>query len=134
MPACADIDASRSRRYVLVATHTSGSDLAPICPERHGASSSCRTRSSAAVIVAMITTLAAPAFGQVFAAGAPAKMLASCEADLNGDKNADLVLQLETVRGPEVIALLTAGDTYRGFIIAKGSGAQFGSGANLATG
>lgn len=72
----------------------------------------------------MMTCLAAPALGQALATGAPAKLLASCEIDLNGDKQADVVLALETVRGPEVVALLASGNTYRGFVIATGARAQ----------
>jgi hypothetical protein len=74
--------------------------------------------------VAMIMSLPAPVLGQVSAVGGPAKLLASCEIDLNGDKQADLVLAVETVRGAEVIALLASGNTYRSFVIAKGSRAQ----------
>jgi hypothetical protein len=68
--------------------------------------------------------LASTVAAQISAVGGPAKLLASCEIDLNADKQGDVVLALETVRGPEVIALLTSGDTYRGFVIAKGARAQ----------
>src|SRR5688572_17597185 len=71
-----------------------------------------------------ITWGAASILGQVVAVGRPAKLLASCEIDLNGDKQADLVQAVETVRGPEVIVLLASGDSYRGFVIAKGRKAQ----------
>lgn len=79
---------------------------------------------TAAFGVAMMTYVAAPALSQTLATGAPAKLLTSCEIDLNGDKQADVVLALETVRGPEVIALLASGNTYRGFVIARGRKAQ----------
>ena len=82
------------------------------------------SESTTVFTVAMIMSIAAPVLGQVSAVGGPAKLLASCEIDLNGDKQADLVLALESVRGPEVIALLTSGNTYRGFVIAKGPRAQ----------
>lgn len=74
--------------------------------------------------VAIVLCTTAPVVGQTLATGAPAKLLASCEIDLNGDKQADVVLALETVRGPEVIALLASGNTYRGFVIAKGARAR----------
>lgn len=77
-----------------------------------------------AFTVAITMCLAAPVLSQAPALGAPAKLLASCEIDLNADKQADVVLALETVRGPEVIALLASGNTYRGFMIAKSSRAQ----------
>lgn len=78
----------------------------------------------AALTLAIVTWKAGPLAGQVPALGRPAKLLTSCEIDLNGDKQADLVLALETVRGPEVIALLASGNTYRGFVVAKGARAQ----------
>jgi hypothetical protein len=77
-----------------------------------------------AFAVAIVTCIAAPLLSQTLATGAPAKLLTSCEIDLNGDKQADVVLALETVRGPEVIALLASGNRYRGFVIAKGARAQ----------
>ena len=79
---------------------------------------------TAAVGLALVTGVTAPVLSQALATGAPAKLLTSCEIDLNGDKQADVVLALETVRGPEVIALLASGSTYRGFVIATGRKAQ----------
>jgi hypothetical protein len=81
-------------------------------------------RWAAVFTVAIIACLGAETSSQTLATGAPAKLLTSCEIDLNGDKQADLVLALETVRGREVIALLAAGNTYRGFVIATGASAQ----------
>ena len=78
----------------------------------------------AALTLTIVTCEAAPLVGQVLAVGRPAKLLASCEIDLNGDKQADLVQAVETVRGLEVVALLASGDTYRGFVIARGRKAQ----------
>ena len=59
-------------------------------------------RTTAFSVVIVTCFASAPALSQALATGAPAKLLTSCEIDLNGDKQADVVLALETVRGPEV--------------------------------
>ena len=52
--------------------------------------------------------------------GQPARFLASCEADLTGDKQADLVLLVETVRGTELIALVSTGvGAYSTFVLSR---------------
>ena len=52
--------------------------------------------------------------------GQPAKFLASCQADLTGDKRADLVLLVETVRGAELIALVsTDAGAYSTFVLSR---------------
>ena len=53
--------------------------------------------------------------------GQPVKFLASCQADLTGDKRPDLVMHVETVRGPELIALVSTGaGTYSTFVLFRG--------------
>jgi hypothetical protein len=64
---------------------------------------------SSAIAALVMGLMTSQVFAQVLAVGRPAKMLASCEIDLNGDKQADLVEAVETVGGREVIAVI-AGD------------------------
>lgn len=80
-----------------------------------------RSLSAAAAFLAVAIVLCRvqPVLGQALAIGAPAKFLTSCEIDLNGDKQADLVLSVVTVRGLEVIALMASGETYKGFVLSK---------------
>ena len=70
--------------------------------------------------VALVSALSvATAYGQS-ADGQPVKFHASCQVDLTGDKRADLVLLVETVRGPELIALVsTAAAGYSTFVLSR---------------
>src|SRR6185503_14820038 len=70
--------------------------------------------------VALVSTLIVVTANAQSADGQPVKFLASCQADLTGDKRADLVLLVETVRGPELIALVsTAAVGYSTFVLSR---------------
>jgi hypothetical protein len=52
--------------------------------------------------------------------GFPARYLAPCEADLSGDGQPDLALLIETVRGTELIALVSGeSNPYRAFLLLR---------------
>lgn len=59
---------------------------------------------------------------QTPATGTPAKFHSSCEIDLNADRRPDLALSIESVRGPEVLALVATEDGYRAFVLSRGHG------------
>ena len=59
---------------------------------------------------------------QTAASGTPAGLYGSCEIDLNADGRPDLALSIETVRGPEVLALVATDDGYHAFVLSKGHG------------
>ncbi len=68
------------------------------------------------------STAARATLQQTPATGTPAKFYSSCEIDLNADGRPDLALSIETVRGPEVLALVATDDGYRAFVLAKWHG------------
>jgi hypothetical protein len=52
--------------------------------------------------------------------GVPLKYISSCEIDLNNDKQVDIALLVETVRGRELIVLLQTADGYKAYLLMRG--------------
>jgi hypothetical protein len=63
--------------------------------------------------VSFVLSSAAPAQG----IGLPVKFLSSCEIDLNGDRQPDLVLELEASSGQQIVALLKNDSGYEAHVI-----------------
>jgi hypothetical protein len=52
--------------------------------------------------------------------GQPLKYFSSCEIDLNSDREADIAMLVETVRGPELLALMKTAKGYNTFVLSTG--------------
>ena len=50
--------------------------------------------------------------------GMPLKYISSCQIDLNGDKELDMAILVETVRGRELLALIKTSQGYNSYMVA----------------
>lgn len=51
--------------------------------------------------------------------GIPLKYLSSCQMDLNGDSELDMVILVETVRGRELLALIKTPQSYNSYVVSQ---------------
>ena len=52
--------------------------------------------------------------------GVPLKYISSCEMDFDKNKQADIALLVETIRGRELLVLLSKNDTYQAYSLFRG--------------
>jgi len=51
--------------------------------------------------------------------GVPLKYISSCQIDVNSDNELDMVILVETARGPELLALIKTAQGYNTYVVSK---------------